>query len=62
MGDSVSSPEFDNEHDVRRILSQSVTLVQQHHVCPIDVVHLIGVHRHQNTSDVSLEKNISKKF
>lgn len=43
-----------HEPDLRRIFSQSMTLVQQHHVRPIDVVHLIRVHRHQNTAYKSL--------
>lgn len=51
------SPQCENENDLRRVLSQSMTLVQQHHVCPIDVVHFIGVHRYQNTTYVSLKKH-----
>ena len=38
----------------RRPLSQGMALVLQHHVRPIDVVHLIGVHRHQDTAYVCL--------
>lgn len=49
---------FKFEHDLRRVLSQSTTLVQQHHVRPVDVVHLVGVYRHQNTTDVRLKEHM----
>lgn len=55
-----SFPQFENENALRRVLSQSMTLIQQHHVCPIDVVHFIGIHRHQNAPYVSLEKKNKK--
>lgn len=50
----------ENEQDLRRVLSQSMTLVLQHHIRPIDVVHLVGVHRHQNTTYICLKDSEKK--
>lgn len=48
--------EMAKKKDLRRVLSKSATRVEEHHVCAIDVVHLVGVHRQQNTTYVCLGK------
>lgn len=40
--------------NLRRIFSKRVSFVLQNHVCSIDVEHLVGVNRHQDTSNVCL--------
>lgn len=40
---------------LRRTLSKCATLVEQHLICPIDVVHLIWVHRNKNTAYICLQ-------
>lgn len=40
---------------LRRTLSKCAILVEQHLICPIDVVHLIRVHRDKNTTYICLK-------
>lgn len=40
---------------LRRTLSKCVTLVEQHLIFPIDVVHFIRVHRNKNTTYIRLK-------
>lgn len=40
---------------LRRTLSKCATLVEQHLIFPIDVVHLIRVHRNKNTTYICLK-------
>lgn len=49
------------KNDLRRVLSKSTTGVEEHHVCAVDVVHLVGVHRQQNTTNVCLGGKKKKK-
>lgn len=39
---------------LRGIITQSMTFIKEHHVCPVNVEQLVWIHRHKDAAYVGL--------